>query len=68
MGWYVLYKERAVNAFERFEDREAALTTAFALVHRGHEVIELGRIGGQDTEAIGVVEIRKLLADYNAER
>jgi hypothetical protein len=68
MGWYVLYKERALNAFERFEDREAALSSAFALVNRGHEVIEMGRIGGAAVETLGTVEIRKLLAEYGAER
>lgn len=68
MAWYVLYIESAVNAFERFEDRETALSTAFALVHRGDEVIELGRIGGSAAEAIGSAEIRKLLADYDAGR
>ncbi len=66
MGWYVLYKESAVNAFERFEDRETALSTAFALVHRGHEVIELGRIGGAASEAIDTAEIRRLLAQYQS--
>jgi hypothetical protein len=66
MGWYVLYKDSAVNAFERFEDREAALSSAFALVHRGHEVIELGRIGGSPSYALGGAEIRKLLAEQSA--
>jgi hypothetical protein len=66
MGWYVLYKDSAVNAFERFEDREAALSSAFALVHRGHEVIELGRIGGSPNDALGGAEIRKLLAEQSA--
>ncbi len=66
MGWYLLYKESAVNAFERFEDRETALSTAFALVHRGHEVIELGRIGGAASEAIDTAEIRRLAKPGNA--
>ena len=66
MGWYVLYRDSAVNAFERFEDREAALSSAFALVHRGHEVIELGRIGGSPADALGSAEIRKLLAEQSA--
>lgn len=68
MGWYVLYKESAVNAFERFEDREAALSSAFVLVNRGHEVIELGCIGGLPAEAIGSAEVGKLLADYAGDR
>jgi hypothetical protein len=68
MGWYVLYKDSAANAFERFEDREAALSSAFALVNRGHEVIELGRIGGSAVEAIGTAEIGKLLAEYGTGR
>jgi hypothetical protein len=67
MVWYVLYKDSAVNALERFEDRETAISTAFALAHRGHEVIELGRIGGVD-KAIGADEIKKLLADYGGGR
>jgi hypothetical protein len=68
MVWYVLYKDSAVNALERSEDRETAISTAFALTHRGHEVIELGRIGGSDKEAIGADEIRRLLADYEGGR
>jgi hypothetical protein len=67
MVWYVLYKDRAVNALERSEDRETAISAAFALAHRGHEVIELGRIGGA-AEAIGADEIRKLLAEYERGR
>jgi hypothetical protein len=68
MVWYVLYKDSAVNALERFEDRETAISTAFALVTCGHEVIELGRIGGSAAEAIGDLEIRKLLAQYSPDR
>lgn len=68
MVWYVLYKDRAVNALERLEDRETAISTAFALAHRGHEVIELGRIGGAGKEALGADEIRKLLAEYERDR
>ena len=67
MVWYVLYKDRAANALERSEDRETAISTAFALAHRGHEVIELGRIGGSE-EAIGAEEIRRLLAEYERGR
>ena len=63
MGWYVLYRDSAVNAFERFEDREAALSNAFALIDRGHEVIEIGRIGGSEAEVIGRAAIRKLMAE-----
>jgi hypothetical protein len=65
MGWYVLYKDSAVNAFERFEDRETALSTAFAMVHRGHEVIELGRIGRSAADALGGAEIRRLMAEQS---
>ncbi len=65
MGWYVLYKESSVNAFERFEDRETALSTAFALVHRGHVVIELGRIGGSEADALGAAEILRLLEEQS---
>jgi hypothetical protein len=36
------YKENAANAFQRFADREAALAVAFALIHRGHVVMEVG--------------------------
>lgn len=68
MVWYVLSKDSAVNAAERLEDRETAISTAFVLAHRGYEVIELGRIGGSDKEAIGADEIRKLLADYEGGR
>jgi hypothetical protein len=67
MVWYVLYRDRAGNVFERSEDRETAISTAFALADRGHEVIELGRIGGS-AEAIGADEIRKLLAEYERDR
>jgi hypothetical protein len=31
-------------------------------------VIEMGRIGGSDKEAIGAAEIRKLLAEYEGGR
>jgi hypothetical protein len=68
MVWYVLYRDSTVNALERLEDRETAISTAFALAHRGHEVIELGRIGGSDKEAIDADEIRKLLAEYEGGR
>jgi hypothetical protein len=68
MVWYVLYRDRAGNALERSEDRETAISAAFALADRGHEVIELGRIGGSDKEAIGAAEIRKLLAEYEGGR
>jgi hypothetical protein len=68
MAWYVLYKDSAVNAFERFEDRETAISTAFALAHRGNEVIELGRIGGSAKEAIGGDDMRKLFAEYEGGR
>jgi len=63
MGWYVLYKDSAVNAFERYEDRETALSNAFALISRGHDVIEVGRIGGSEAEVIGRAEIKQLLAE-----
>ena len=66
MSWYVLYKDSAVNAFERLEDKETALSTAFALVHRGHEVIELGQIGGSPSDALGGAEIKRLLAEHSA--
>jgi hypothetical protein len=68
MGWYVLYRDSAVNAFERFEDRESALSTAFAMVHRGHDVIELGRIGGSPADALGGAEIRRLMEEHSARR
>jgi hypothetical protein len=67
MVWYVLYRDRAGNALERSEDRETAISAAFALADRGHEVIELGRIGGSE-QAIGAEEIRKLLAEYERDR
>jgi hypothetical protein len=63
MSWYVLYKERAVNALERLDDRDSALSTAFALAHGGHELIELGRIG-DGAEAIAGPAMARLLADY----
>jgi hypothetical protein len=34
MVWYVLYRDSTVNALERLEDRETAISTAFALAHR----------------------------------
>jgi predicted Fe-Mo cluster-binding NifX family protein len=68
MSWYVLYKDSAVNAFERFEDRKTALSTAFAMVHRGHEVIELGRIGGSAADALSSAEIKRLMAEQSAQR
>jgi hypothetical protein len=64
MSWYVLYKERAVNALQRLDDRDSALSTAFALAHGGHELIELGRIGGPGGEAIAGPAMARLLADY----
>ncbi len=68
MVWYVLYKDSAVNVLERSEDRETAISIAFALTHRGHEVIELGRIGCSEKEAIGADEIRRLMAEYEGGR
>jgi hypothetical protein len=64
MSWYVLYKERAVNALQRLDDRDSAISAAFALSYRGHELIELGRIGGRDGEVIGGSAIARLLAEY----
>src|SRR5258708_16063703 len=64
MSWYVLYKERAVNALQRLDDRDSAISAAFALSYRGHELIELGRIGGRDGEVIGSSAIARLLAQY----
>jgi hypothetical protein len=63
MSWYVLYKERAVNVLQRLDDRDSALSTAFALAHGGHELIELGRIGG-GAEAIAGPAMARLLAEY----
>jgi hypothetical protein len=64
MSWYVLYKERAVNALQRLDDRDSALSTAFALAYGGHELIELGRIGGCGTEAVAGPAMARLLAEY----
>ena len=61
MSWYVLYKEHRANAFERFGDRETALAAAFALIGRGHDVMEVGRSGGSEADAIAGPEIRKLM-------
>jgi hypothetical protein len=61
MSWYVLYRERGANAFERFGDRETALAAAFALICRGLDVIEVGRSGGTEADAIGGAEIRRLI-------
>jgi hypothetical protein len=63
MSWYVLYKERTVNAL-RLDDRDSALSTAFALAHGGHELIELGRIGGRGAESVAGPAMARLLADY----
>jgi hypothetical protein len=63
MSWYVLYKEKAANSFERFGDRETALAAAFALIYRGHDVMEVGRSGGSEADAIGSAEIRKLMEE-----
>jgi hypothetical protein len=62
MSWYVLYKERTVNAL-RLDDRDSALSTAFALAHGGHELIELGPIGGSG-EAVAGAAMTRLLAEY----
>ncbi len=64
MSWYVLYKERAVNALQRLDDRDSAISAAFALSYRGHELIELGRIGGRGGEVVGGAAIARLLAEY----
>ena len=64
MSWYVLYRERAVNALQRLDDRGSALSTAFALAHGGYEVIELGRIGGRGVEAVAGPAMTRLLAEY----
>ncbi len=64
MSWYVLYKERAVNALQRLDDRDSALSTAFALAYGGHELIELGPIGGSGGEAVAGAAMTRLLAEY----
>jgi hypothetical protein len=48
---------------QRLDDRDSALSTAFALAHGGHELIELGRIG-DGAEAIAGPAMARLLADY----
>jgi hypothetical protein len=65
MTWYVLFKENAANAFERFADRETALAAAFALIYRGHDVMEVGRSGGSEADAIGSADIRKLMEEQS---
>ena len=64
MSWYVLYKKRAANALQRLDDRESALSAAFALAYGGYEVIELGRIGGRGAEAVAGPAMTRLLAEY----
>jgi hypothetical protein len=64
MSWYVLYKERTANALQRSDDRDSALSTAFALAYGGHELIEFGRIGGRGAEAVAGPAMARLLADY----
>ncbi|HEX3501613.1 MAG TPA: hypothetical protein VHT04_20040 [Stellaceae bacterium] len=69
MSWYVLYKERlhkerAVNALQRLDDRDSAPSTAFALAYGGHELIELGWIGGRGAEAVAGPAMARLLADF----